>query len=112
MLPKTSTFKHPVQIKNVKFRPRNSVNGKAASEKMDIFLARFKRAFAQHDGYALAEVITPEAPKEDAGQLYAFHRSSNSFAIQNDLRSGLIYHNDLHLSKGEANAWIDVLSAY
>jgi hypothetical protein len=79
---------------------------------MDILLVRFKRAFAQHDGYALAEVITPEAPKEDAGQLYAFHRSSNSFAIQNDLRSGLIYHSDLQLSKGEANAWIDVLSAY
>ena len=79
---------------------------------MDKLLVRFKEAYSKRDGYGLAAVISPEAPTNDAGQLYAFYRSSNSFAIQNDLRSGLIYHNDIQLSKGEAGAWIDVLAAF
>jgi hypothetical protein len=77
---------------------------------MDALLASFKHAYENQDGYTLAAILDPEA-YADSGQRYAFYRSSNAMAIQNDLRSALIYHSDVRLTKEEANAWIEIFAA-
>lgn len=79
---------------------------------MDRLISQFKKAHLREDGYALAQVLTPEAPKDDAGILYAFQRSTNSYGLQEDLRSLLLYHNTAQMSKAESTAWMEVFSAY
>ena len=79
---------------------------------MDTVISIFKSGYLHQNGYAISEAITPVAPSEDAGRLYAFYRSSNAVNVQNDLRNALVYRNDLHLNKAEANAWLEVFSAY
>lgn len=78
---------------------------------MDALITAFKAAYDDSNGYALAGLLDPEAPGE-SGHRYGFHRSSSSMAIQNDLRSALLYHDKLHLSKEEATAWIEIFTAY
>jgi hypothetical protein len=78
---------------------------------MDELLASFKNAYENQNGYALAAVFDVEAPSS-SGHRYAFHRSSNAMAIQNDLRSALVYHSDVRLTKDEATAWVEIFAAY
>ena len=79
---------------------------------MESLVVQFKSAYRRQDGYGVAAVFTPVAPQEDPSRLYAFHRSSNAVALQNDLRSALLYHDGLDLSKQEGVAWIEVFSEY
>jgi hypothetical protein len=79
---------------------------------MESLILQFKTAYRRQDGYGMAAVFTPVAPQEDPSRLYAFHRSSNVVALQNDLRSALLYHEGLDLSKQEGIAWIEVFSEY
>jgi COP9 signalosome complex subunit 12 len=79
---------------------------------MDSLILQFKSAYRQLDGYGIAAVFTPVAPPEDPSRLLAFHRSSNAVTLQNDLRSILLYHDGLNISKQEATAWIDIFSEY
>jgi COP9 signalosome complex subunit 12 len=75
---------------------------------MEVLTSQFKNAYHQEDGYGIAAVFTPS----DVARLYDFHKSSNVALLSSDLRSILIYHNDLGLSKQEANAWINLFSEY
>jgi hypothetical protein len=79
---------------------------------MEQLISQFKKAHLQEDGYALAQVLTPEAPRDDAGILYAFQRSTNTYSLQEDLRSLLIYRNSAQMTKAESTAWMEVFSAY
>jgi hypothetical protein len=75
---------------------------------MDSLTSEFKNAYHQEDGYGIAAVFTPQLDS----RLHDFHKSSNAALLSSDLRSILIYHNDLGLSKQEANAWINLFCDY
>jgi hypothetical protein len=91
---------------------KHSGRHRRGAQEMEELTNDFKKAYLREDGYALAEIFTPEGPKDDTGRLYAFQRDTTAFALQNDLRSRLVYRNDAQLNKGEVTAWIDVFSAY
>lgn len=79
---------------------------------MDVVINDFKTAQALGDGYALAATITPIAPANDAGRLYAFYKSSNHFDVQSSIRAAIVFDNDVQLDRTEGNAWVDVFVAY
>lgn len=79
---------------------------------MDSVTALFREAVETENGYKLSESITPVAPPEDAGRLYAFHRSMNIVSTASELRNNLIYKSSAKFSKPEQNAWIDLYTAY
>jgi len=79
---------------------------------MEAVFNDFKQALDAQNGYALASTISPIAPAHDAGRLYSFYRSSNAFSIQTDVRYAIIYNNDVHLTKAEGTAWLEVFVAY
>lgn len=76
---------------------------------MDGVTNSFIRAFQAENGYALADVFSPIAPKHDSGRLYSFHRSVNAYGAKSDFSYAI---SDLHFTKQESNAWVDVLVAY
>lgn len=76
---------------------------------MESIISAFVRAFQSESGYDLAAVFTPIAPKHDSGRLYSFHRSTNAYSVQTDVRYALT---ELHMPKGESNAWVEVFVAY
>ena len=79
---------------------------------MDALFSDF--AHAQHtlNGYLLATTISPIPPTHDPARLYTFHRSSNAFTLQTDLRYKLQYNPDLGLEKREAGAWLEVFASF
>ncbi|KAF2458183.1 hypothetical protein BDY21DRAFT_371065 [Lineolata rhizophorae] len=79
---------------------------------MDVCFDDFHRAISDQNGYALAATITPAAPPYDPGRLYVFVRNTSSFTLQTDLRYAIIYNANVHLSKAEGNAWVDIFAAY
>ncbi|KAF2139859.1 uncharacterized protein K452DRAFT_299840 [Aplosporella prunicola CBS 121167] len=79
---------------------------------MEALIHDFKRALAERNGYDLAATITPVPPPKDAGRLYAFYRSTNSFSVQSDIRHAITQGRGLHLAKVESAAWVDVFVAY
>jgi hypothetical protein len=79
---------------------------------MDAVLAVFREAYSEENGHKLADSITPIAPPYDAGRLYAFHRSTNAFSIQADLRNAIVYKSNVKIPKAESNAWIELYTAY
>jgi len=79
---------------------------------MDGVLGVFREAYAEESGYKLAESLTPVAPADDAGLLYGFYRSTNPYDLQADLRNAIVYKSDIRIAKPEANAWIDLYTAY
>lgn len=79
---------------------------------MDAVLGMFREAYADGNGHLLAESLTPVAPPEDAGRLYSFHRGSNTFSINADLRNGIVYKSQIKIAKTEGNAWIELYTAY
>lgn len=79
---------------------------------MDVVFEEFFRTIEQGNGYAVAAIISPIAPANDPGRLYAFYRSSNDFDIQPNLRAAIVYRNHPQLSRAEANAWVEVFAAY
>jgi hypothetical protein len=79
---------------------------------MDAVLGLYREALMEENGHKLAEAITPVAPASDAGRLYAFHRSTNAYAVDADLRNEIVYKSPLRLDKAESNAWVEVFSAY
>ena len=79
---------------------------------MDAIFDDFARAQNNEKGYDLANTIRPEPPKTDAARLYNFHRSTNAYSLQTDLKYKLQYNPDLKLPKPEINAWIEVFTVY
>lgn len=79
---------------------------------MDSFFAKFRQAMNEENGYMLAETLEPEASPHDAGRLYAFHRATNQYSVQTDMRYAIIYSSETRLPKQEANAWLDVFVKY
>jgi hypothetical protein len=79
---------------------------------METLLNSFNFAYQREDGLGIAAVFTPIATEDAPDKLEAFHRSTNSVAIQNDLRSVFLYHNQLDMQEKEAQAWIDLFSDY
>src|ERR1700712_2530922 len=79
---------------------------------MDAVLVVFREAYAEENGYKLAESITPVAPANDAGLLYGFFRSTSAYELQGDLKSGIVYKSDIRIQKQEANAWVELYTAY
>jgi hypothetical protein len=79
---------------------------------MDAVLTIFREAYSEESGYKLAESITPVAPANDAGLLYEFYRSTSAYELQGDLKSGIVYKSDVRIQKQEANAWIELYTAY
>lgn len=79
---------------------------------MEVLLAEFNTAYTQESGYGIAQVFTPVPTPEDPGRLHNFYRGSNTVSLENELRSSLVYRNDLGLSKAEGNAWKDAFSTY
>ncbi|KAF2435464.1 COP9 signalosome complex subunit 12 [Tothia fuscella] len=79
---------------------------------MEAILGLFREAVAEENGHKLAQAITPVAPPDDAGRLYAFHRALNVHNIQADLRNEIIYKNSVRLARTETNAWIEVFTCY
>ena len=78
---------------------------------MDQVFQDFGEAQSTLNGYLLATTISPE-PVNDPGRLYNFLKSSTAPSIQTDLRYKLQYNPDLSLEKKEANAWLEVFSAF
>lgn len=76
---------------------------------MDRIVVPLRRAFEREDGYALAEVISPLPPADDAGRLYSIQRAVNSFSIQPELRSAL---KSIFPDHEEKDSWIDILTHY
>jgi len=81
---------------------------------MDTVFRDFQRAHMDRSGPLLATTIRPIAPPEDPNRLRRIFSVSNAFAIQQDIRSGLLAHTntELRFSKPEGNAWVDVFVAY
>jgi hypothetical protein len=79
---------------------------------MDALLSAFISAYRREDGIVLAELFTPISPTEDQAALHKFYKSTNAVTIESDLRSALIFRNDLSLSKEEAQAWKDFIVVY
>ena len=81
---------------------------------MDAVFADFAAAYNSEpeNGYLLASTISPEPPKSDPARLYAFHRSTNPYQLQTDLKYKLQYNPDLQLDKKEAHAWLEVFTSY
>ncbi len=79
---------------------------------MDALFHDFAAAHASFNGYLLSTTISPEPPKHDPARLYNFHRSSNAYSIQTDLRYKLQYNPEVQLDKKDANAWMDVFTAF
>ena len=81
---------------------------------MDIVFRDFQQAHLLRSGPLLATTITPTAPSEDPTRLRRFFSSSSTFAIQQEIRAGLLAHSntELRFSKPEGNAWVDVYVAY
>lgn len=79
---------------------------------MDAILSDFRRALAVGDGYGVAATITPVPPPKDAGRLYAFHRSTNVFSVQSDIRQAIASYNNMGMTKPEINSWTEVYVAY
>ena len=80
---------------------------------MNNILRNLKIALNQRNGYEVAACITPEAPKNDPGRLYAFHRALSEYSLNSDLRYALRCDNDLALNDDEeVAAWIEVFAAY
>jgi hypothetical protein len=79
---------------------------------MDGVLGLYREALLEENGHKLAEAITPVAPPNDAGRLYAFYRSTNAYAVDTDLRNEIVYKSPLRLDKAESNAWVEVFGAY
>lgn len=79
---------------------------------MDQIFQDFSIAQNASKGNLLASTISPEPPSDDPGRLYNFLRSSNPHSIQTDLRYKLQYNPEIHLSKNEANAWLEVFTAF
>lgn len=76
---------------------------------MEGVLATFAQAIGEQNGYLLADTISPIAPGDDSGRLYAIQRSGNAYSIQNEIRNSIA---PLRLDKQEATAWTDVYVAY
>lgn len=79
---------------------------------MDALFQDFSIAYNAQKGNLLASTISPEPPSDDPARLYNFLRSSNKHSIQTDLRYKLQYNPELALERGEANAWLDVFTAF
>ncbi|OCK85539.1 hypothetical protein K432DRAFT_26873 [Lepidopterella palustris CBS 459.81] len=79
---------------------------------MDEVFRDFRLALADGDGYGLAAILSPVAPENDAGRLYAFYRSSNAHQIDGDVRYAVKYSNSIGLSRDESSAWNDVFVSY
>ena len=81
---------------------------------MDVVFEDFQQAHMLRSGPLLATTITPTAPLDDPTRLRRFFNSSSTFAIQQDIRAGLLAHSntELRFTKPEGTAWVDVYVAY
>ena len=79
---------------------------------MDAVFQDFSTAYNTLNGYLLATTISPEPPTTHPARLYTFHRSTNTYSIQTDLRYKLHYNPDLQLDKKEAAAWLEVFTIF
>jgi hypothetical protein len=79
---------------------------------MDALLSNFTSAYRREDGLLLAELFTPISASGDSTALHKFYNSTNVVTIESDLRSALIFRNDLGLSKEESQAWKDFIVVY
>lgn len=79
---------------------------------MDSLFQDFAQANNTLNGYLLATTISPAPPHSDPARLYNFSRSANSYSIQTDLRYKLQYNPDIQLDRKEANAWLEVYTAF
>jgi len=79
---------------------------------MEALFAGFEQAQQACDGYLLASCITPTATLANPGRLYEIVKSSTPQRIQADVRYATVYNSQARLSKAEAQAWQDVLTAF
>lgn len=76
---------------------------------MKVILENFKHAHQLGSGPLLATTITPNDPH----RLQIFYHGLYSYNAASEIRSGIFsLKSDLHLSKAEAKAWVDVYIAY
>lgn len=79
---------------------------------MQAALEPFWTAYAHHNAYELANVLTPTAPPDNPGRLYDFYRASNEHQIEPETRSAIKYSQYSSLSPKEGSAWTDIFVAY
>jgi hypothetical protein len=81
---------------------------------MDALFVDFAVAQNKEQGYLLASTISPEPPKTDPARLYNFHRSTNAYSLETDLRYKLQYNPDISpkLPSHEVVAWREVFTAF
>jgi COP9 signalosome complex subunit 12 len=79
---------------------------------MDNLLYYFRSAIQSNNAQALASTITPAAPPNNPGLLYAILRSSSNYDIEAEVRYGLSNNRGFNLKKQQSAAWLEIYVAY
>lgn len=77
---------------------------------MDGVLDDFKQAWANGNGYALADTLSPIEPTSNPDRLLNFWRSTNHASARRDIETFIFYGNKF--SRDEGQGWVDVYAAY
>ncbi|KAL8720789.1 MAG: hypothetical protein Q9225_002384 [Loekoesia sp. 1 TL-2023] len=78
---------------------------------METIFTTFHQAQYQGSGPDLATTLSPIPPPHNLTLLCRFYKDSNVFSINNDIQR-YIKIPQSHLTKSEANAWVDIYVAY
>ena len=78
---------------------------------MDSLMRQFADAQMVLNGPSLAQTLTPIAPPDEPGRLRSFALTPHH-AIQTELQDRILYDQRLPISTVEANAWVEVYTAF
>ncbi|KZZ90794.1 COP9 signalosome complex subunit 12 [Moelleriella libera RCEF 2490] len=81
---------------------------------MNEIIEDFAKAHALHNGYLLAQTISPVAPNNEPHRLRRIWQSANTYSLREEIKRCIKSHNSLKasLSADEINGWVEVYSAY
>lgn len=81
---------------------------------MNELFQEFAAAHASHNGYALAQTLSPVPPPNHAHKLASIYQSTNSHSVKGDIKH-FIKHNASTrgtIDHDEVNGWVEVYTAY
>jgi hypothetical protein len=79
---------------------------------MQAVLTPFVAAHASENHKAVAEFLSPTAPKEYPQRLYAFWRTTNEVTVVRDVTMALQELMSVRTTPGEGQGWIDIIACY
>jgi len=77
---------------------------------MESVFTAFRAAYAERNGYALSQTLSPIAPTTQPDRLVTFYQSTNSANVKRDVQRSIPV--TFQFASEENKGWVEVYAAY